>query len=73
MATYGEDTDYTARLAAIQAHLATGGKVMTVTYARGTIYSQKHFGLFTANSTGLYVRRGRTKDCLNFTPIRFSK
>ena len=66
-------TNYAERLAAIQAHLRAGGKIMTVTYAKGTIYTKKHLDWFTANSVGLYVRRGRGKDCLNFTAIRFSK
>lgn len=61
------------RLRAIQDHLTTGGKVMVVTYAKSTIYDRRHLDSFSANDTGLYVRRGRTKDCLNFTPIRFSR
>lgn len=65
--------DYVARLAAIQAHLAAGGKVMTVTYTRGTVYGAKYRDWFTANSRGLYVRQGRGKVCLNYTPIKFSK
>ena len=61
------------RLAQIQQHLTAGGKVMIVTYAKATIYDQRHVGWFTATETDLYVRRGKGKDCLNFTPIKFSK
>lgn len=66
-------TAYTDHLTAIQAHLNAGGKVMVVTYTQGTIYTKKHRDWFTANTAGLYVRRGKGKDCLNFTPITFSR
>jgi hypothetical protein len=61
------------RLAAIQAHLQGGGKVMVCTYTKATVYDQRHCEWFTATDKDLFVRRGKTKDCLNFTPIRFSK
>lgn len=61
------------KLAKIQPHLAAGGKVMTVTYAKSTIYSQKHLSMFSATEKDLFVQRGKRKDCLNFTPIKFSK
>jgi hypothetical protein len=61
------------KLAKIQAHLATNGKVMTVTYAKGTIYSKKHSDWFTATEKDLFVRRGKSKVCLNFTCIKFSR
>lgn len=61
------------RLAVIHAHLARGGKVMVATYTQATIYSTKHADWFTATTDGLYVRRGKSKDCLNFTPVKFSR
>ena len=64
---------YADRCAAIVAHLRAGGKVMTITYARGTVYSSKHADWFTANTSGLYVKSGKGKLCLNFTPVKFSK
>jgi len=67
------EPSYAERLSAIQRHLATGGKVMVVTYTRGTIYSPKHLDWFSADATGLYVRQGKGKVCLNFTPVKFSK
>ena len=57
----------------VRAHLLAGGAVMVVTYYKGTIYTAKHADWFTHNSTGWYVRRGKSKDCLNFTPVKFSK
>jgi len=61
------------RLAAIQRHLTAGGKVMVVTYTKGTIYTKKHLSLFSSTKTDLFVQRGKRKECLNLTPIRFSR
>ena len=61
------------KLAEIQRHLDTGGVIQIVTYAKATQYTRKHRELFTADAAGLYVRRGRSKDCLNFTTIRFGR
>lgn len=61
------------KLAKIQAHLASGGKVMTVTYTKATIYSKKHVDMFSATDKDLFVQRGKGRDCLNFTCIKFSR
>lgn len=61
------------KLAKIQGHLASGGQVMIVTYARGTIYKKKHLAMFSATEKDLFVARGTHKDCLNFTCIKFSR
>lgn len=61
------------KLAKIQAHLAAGGQVMTVTYTKATIYHKKHMAMFTATEKDLFVQSGKRKDCLNFTPIKFSR
>jgi hypothetical protein len=59
------------KLAAIQAHLAGGGVIMTVTYAKATLYKKKHLGWFSATETDLFVRHGKGKVCLTFTCIKF--
>jgi hypothetical protein len=61
------------KLAKIQAHLSAGGQVMIVTYARGTLYKKKHLAMFTATDTDLFVARGKHKDCLTYTCIKFSR
>lgn len=60
------------RLAQIQAHLLNNGQVMVVTYTKATIYKKKHLAMFTATEKDLFVARGKSKDCLNFTTIKFS-
>jgi hypothetical protein len=61
------------RLAAIQNHLAANGKIMVVTYTKGTIYTKKHLGMFSATETDLFVQRGTRKECLTLSPIKFSR
>lgn len=56
--------------AKINEHLKSGGVVQVTTYARSTIYTSKHAGWFTQGSDGIYVRQGRGKVFLGFTPIR---
>lgn len=68
---YGDE--YFDRLAVIQTHLRKDGKVMVVTYIGGTIYDKRHVNKFSANTTGVYVRRGKSKECLNLSPIKFSR
>ena len=46
---------------------------MIITYTKATIYDQRHVGWFSATEKDLYVRRGKGKECLNFTPIKFSQ
>lgn len=60
------------RLAQIQAHLLNNGQVMVVTYTKATIYKKKHVGMFSATEKDLFVQRGKGRDCLNFTTIKFS-
>jgi hypothetical protein len=61
------------RLAEIQEHLQAGGQVMVCTAWKATIYDKRHVEWFSATEKDLYVRRGKTKDCLNYTTIKFSK
>ncbi len=63
--------DYKTRLNAILEHLKAGGSVMTVTYAKAIQYKPKHAAMFKATDKGLYVQRGKSWDCLNFTTIKF--
>lgn len=55
----------------IQAHLDKGGQVVIATYARATRYTAKHREWFSADATGLYVRAGQRRDCINYCGIRF--
>jgi hypothetical protein len=57
--------------AKIDAHLASGGKVLVGTYTRVTVYSRKHADMFRATSSGLCVRRGTHWDCIDYCAIRF--
>ncbi len=61
------------RLAVIQTHLDAGGQVMVCTYTHATLYKKKHRDMFTATEKDLFVARGKQKDCLNFTTIKFSR
>lgn len=61
------------RLEQIIRHLMSGGKVMVLTAYKGTVYTAKHLSMFKATNSGLFVQRGKNWDCLNFTPIKFSK
>jgi hypothetical protein len=57
--------------ARITAHLESGGRVIVGTYTQATIYSKKHAALFRATNSGLYVRRGKHWDCIDYCAIRF--
>jgi hypothetical protein len=61
------------RLATIQDHLDTGGVVQVVTYAKAWQYTAKHRDWFSADDSGLYVRQGKGRVCLNFTGMRFGR
>lgn len=61
------------RLVQIQAHLDTGGVVQVVSYAKAWNYTTKHRAWFSADGTGLYVRQGKGRVCLNYSPIRFGR
>jgi hypothetical protein len=61
------------RVAAIHAHLDRGGVVQVVTYTKAWLYTAQHRAWFSADDTGLYVRHGRGRVCLNYTPIRFGR
>lgn len=71
--TFPLESTATEKLAKIQHHLDTGGIVQTVTYTRATQYSKKHRDWFSVQGKDLYVRHGKGKVCLNFTPIRFGR
>jgi hypothetical protein len=60
-----EDIDPVAMAAEINAHLEDGGAVQMVTYGRSVIYQKRNAGDFVARGKDLYVRRGRSYDCLS--------
>jgi hypothetical protein len=62
---------YRKRLSDIHTHLSAGGRIVVATYTRATVYTAKHADLFRATKSGLYVTRGKSRDCLNFTTIKF--
>jgi len=47
-----------------------GADVITCTYGKATYYSAKHADLFRVRKSGLYVQRGKSWDCLNFTNLK---
>ena len=53
---------------AINAPLRAGGRVVVATYGRAVVYGPRNAGDFTEGkvSGNLYVRRGRSRDCLTF-------
>jgi len=57
--------------ARIAAHLEAGGKVVIGTYTRATVYSKNHADMFRATRSGLFVRRGKHWDCIDYCAIRF--
>lgn len=63
--------DARRKLRDILAHLTAGGAVLTFTYTRATRYTARHAAMFRAARSGLYVRRGNSWECIDFTPIRF--
>ncbi len=57
--------------ARITAHLRSGGRVVLATHSRATVYSRRHIDMFRPTRTGLYVRRGKHWDCIDYCAIRF--
>lgn len=49
------------------------GVVQVNTAYRSTVYRIKHRDWFTVDSTGVYVRRGKGKDCISFCQVKFGK
>jgi hypothetical protein len=49
----------------LNAVLAAGGTVVVATYLRATQYRSRHAGMFFERGGALYVRRGRSADCLS--------
>ena len=57
--------------ARITRHLARGGKIAVCTYTRTTVYDDRHAEMFSATKAGVYVRRGKGWDCIDYCAIRF--
>ena len=49
----------------INSHLSDGGVVQVTTCAKSWIYKTKHAGWFSMVGKSLYVRHGRSKNCLS--------
>jgi len=54
-------------------HLAENGIVQVTTYLKSTLYEKKHLSLFSANEAGVYVQRGKKRDCISNCGIRFGR
>jgi hypothetical protein len=50
--------------ASLNAHLQSGGVVQVTTYLKSTLYQQKHAGMFVQKGERLFVKRGKSLDCL---------
>lgn len=55
----------------ITAHLSSGGRVVLATYTRATVFDAKHVEMFRVTRSGCYVLRGKSWDCIDYTPVRF--
>lgn len=61
------------KLRKIQEHLAKGGQVQVATCTKATIYKPSHIDSFRCDRLGLYVRRGKSWDCIDYCAIGFSR
>ena len=58
---------------AIQDALENGKRVNVITHTRGTIYDKRQLDMFSIDKSGsVFVQRGKSKDCIDFTSIRIS-
>lgn len=62
-----------AKVAKIKAHLGSGGVVIVSTMTRAVEYKTKHSEMFKATRTGVYVARGKSWDCIDYSNIRFGR
>jgi hypothetical protein len=53
----------------IQAHLTRGGRVLVATHLKSWIHRDPD--RFQCRRDGVYVRRGKQWDCINYCAIRF--
>lgn len=63
---------YKKRFAEIHTHLKKGGTVLIPTCTKATLYRPEHTGMFKVTRSGLFVQRGKSFECLNFSTIRFT-
>lgn len=54
-------------------HLDDDGVVQVSTYTKSTLYRRKHSTMFTSDSKGVYVKRGKNWDCISYCSIRFGR
>lgn len=57
------------KLAWVKARLAEGRTVAVTTYTKQTRYKPQHADMFVARKNGLFVQRGKSFVCLNFSHI----
>jgi hypothetical protein len=57
------------RAAKIAAAFDAGAEVWTCTMTKRTKYTAKHASMFKAGKDAVYVQRGKSWDCLIFTPV----
>lgn len=57
------------KLAAIRQALQDGCTIMVSTHLKATQYTAKHADMFKATKSGLYVRRGKNWDCIDYCKI----
>ena len=60
---------YVDKLADIQAHLLSGGRVQTVLDTGTFLYERRQVSWFSADATGLYVTLGGGQGCLNTATV----
>lgn len=61
------------KLAAIQQALQDGCTIMVSTHLKATQYTAKHADMFKATRTGLFVKRGKHWDCIDYCKITVYK
>jgi hypothetical protein len=54
----------------IQRQLASGGTVVVATYTKATRYGRQHAYWFQGTPSGLYVKRGNGRVCIDYAAIR---
>lgn len=51
--------------------LENDGVVTIATYTHARHYEKKHLDLFRCTSTGVYIKRGKSWDCIDYCGFRF--
>lgn len=51
-------------------NLAAGNKVQLTTHTRSVVYKPVHVEMFKIKGKDVFVQRGKSWDCINFTNVR---